>query len=89
MEQKKRSLEEQLAEHPKLRARFEQLLELVANEREEVLRADEAEQRVDQQVRSLGQEVLQEWAQQQAARQERAWSGRPGVTRKEKKASGG
>jgi len=89
MEKKKRSLEERLVEHPKLRLRFEELLTLVENEGEAVSRADEAEQRIEQQLRGLGQEVLQEWAQAQAARQERAWSARAGVTRKEKKVSGG
>lgn len=87
--EKRRSLEERLAEHPKLRAQFEKLLELVENEGEGVRRADQAEELVDQQVRRIGQEVLQEWAERQAARQERTWNGRAGVTRKEKKVSGG
>jgi len=89
MEKKKRSLEERLAEHPKLRLRFEELLALVENEAGTVVRADAAEAQVDQQLRGLGQEVLQEWAEAQAARQERAWSARAGVSRKEKKVSGG
>lgn len=87
--EKRKSLEERLAEHPKLRARFEELLELVENEGEGVLRADQAEELVDRQVRRIGQEVLQEWAERQAARQERAWDARAGVTRKKKKVSGG
>jgi hypothetical protein len=87
--EKRRSLEERLAEHPKLRAQFEELLELVENEGEVVLRADQAEELVDRQVRRIGQEVLQEWAERQATRQERTWDARVGVTRKEKKVSGG
>ena len=89
MEKKKRSLAERLAENPKLRVRIEALLDVVENEEGAVVRADDAEERVDQQLRGLGQEVLQGWAEGQAARQERAWSRRAGVTRKEKKGSGG
>lgn len=85
----RRSLEERLADYPKVRERIEELLEIVEGDEEEVRRADEIEEQVDQQVRGLGRETIQSWAQTQAARQERAWSRRGGVTRKEKKDCGG
>ena len=85
----KQSLEEQLAQYPEIRERVEALLAIVQGEGEEVRRADEVEERVDEQVRGLGREVIQSWGQRQAGQQERAWSGRRGVTRKEKKSCGG
>jgi len=85
----KKSLEERLAQYPKLRARVVALLGIVEGEEEGVIKADEAEERVDKELKGLGQDALQSWAETQAARQERVWSGRPGVTRKEKKVSGG
>ena len=83
----KQSLEEQLAQYPEIRERVEALLAIVQGE--EVRRADEVEERVDEQVRGLGREVIQSWGQRQAGQQERAWSSRRGVTRKEKKGCGG
>jgi hypothetical protein len=58
----KRSLEESLREPPELRARFEQMLDLVENSAGDCVRADEAELRLLEQVRGLGRELLQDWA---------------------------
>jgi hypothetical protein len=85
----RRSLDERLADYPKLRERIEELLEIVEGDDEPVRRADEVEEQVDEQVRGLGRQTIQSWAERQAARQERAWSRRAGVTRKEKKTCGG
>jgi t-SNARE complex subunit (syntaxin) len=82
-------VDERLADYPKLREQIEELLELVEGPDEEVRRADEVEEQVDKQVRGLGRQTIQSWAETQSARQERAWSRRAGVTRKEKKACGG
>lgn len=85
----RRSLDERLADYPKLREQIEELVEIVEGDDEQVRRADEVEEQVDEQVRGMGRQTIQSWAETQAARQERAWSRRGGVTRKEKKASGG
>lgn len=81
----KLSLEERLREHPTLRARVEQLLELAENTTGQYVRADETELAVLGQVRQLGQEVLQDWADAGAVRVSRAWDEQAAVQRKEKK----
>jgi len=85
----KKSLAERLQEHPALRARVEQLLNLVEGTGGEVLKAAEAEERVGEHLQHLGQETLQAWAETLHARQERYWDARAGVNRKEKKVSTG
>ncbi len=81
----KRGLEERLREHPELRARFEQMLDLVENAEGDCVLADEAELRVLEQVRGLGRELLQGWAEAGAEKVERAWDKRQDCSRKEKK----
>lgn len=75
--QMKRGLEERLREHPELRERFEKMLDIVEN--------DDAELRVLEQVRGLGRELLQGWAEEGAEKVERAWDNRQDFSRKEKK----
>lgn len=62
------SLEDRLSRHPKLRARIERLLETVENARGDVEKADEAERRVIEELRRMGQEALQSWAEGQSER---------------------
>lgn len=81
----KRGLEERLREHPQLRQRFEKMLDIVANTEGDCVLADEAELRVLEQVRGLGRELLQGWAQEGAEKVERAWDKRQDLSRKEKK----
>lgn len=85
----KRSLEERLRAHPQLRERFEKMLDLVENSAGDCVRADEAELRVLEQVRGLGRELLQDWAETGQQRVAQAWDQRRDVTRKEKKLSPG
>lgn len=87
--EKKKSLLERLQEHPELWPRIEQILDLVENAGGDVVKAAEAERRVREQLRQLGQETLQAWAEGQQERQMRYWEGRSGVNRKEKKDSTG
>lgn len=82
-------IDERLADFPDLRHRVEQLLDIVEGQQGELLKADEVEQVVDEHLRGLGQELIQNWAQTQSSRQHQAWSRRPGVSKKEKKTSGG
>jgi len=85
----KESLEDRLRKHPALRARLEALLDMVDDESGQFERADDAEEFLISQLRSLGQEVLQEWASNEQLRVEKHWDKRPGVARKQKKDSSG
>lgn len=62
-------VDERLQAHPQLRERFEEILAIVEAEVGTLDRADEAEQRVIEELRRLGQEALQDWATGQVERQ--------------------
>ena len=62
MDDRKPSLEERLSAHPHLRDRFYQILRIAEDSEGRIDKADEAEQRVIDELRRLGQEVLQDWA---------------------------
>jgi hypothetical protein len=62
MNDKKRSLEERLKAHPSLRERFYQILSIAEDSEGNIEKADDAEQRVIDELRRLGQEVLEDWA---------------------------
>ena len=85
----KESLEERLRKHPALRARLEAILDMVDDESGQFERADDAEEFLISQLRSLGQEVLQQWATNEQQNVEQHWDSRPGVARKQKKESTG
>jgi hypothetical protein len=55
----KESLEQRLHKHPALGARLEALLDMVEDESGQFKRADDAEEFLVSQMRSLGQELLQ------------------------------
>lgn len=80
-----RRLEERLREYPELRARFEEMLGIVENADGDIVKADEAEERVIQELRQLGHEALQGWAERKQRRVQRECEGQTGVARKEKK----
>lgn len=82
------NLEERLNAHPQLRGRMEAVLAIVEDETAEVTQADEAERRMIEAVRRLGQEALRSWAAQQAGVQSAALS-QQGVERAGKKNSTG
>lgn len=84
-----KSLEERLREHPHLYERISRLLEVVENTDGDVVKADEAEQRVLEELRKMGQEALQSWADRKQERVEQAAEADPTLQRKEKKASTG
>lgn len=54
-----------LNNHPVLRARIASLLDVVDDAGDDLKRADDAEDRVVDEVRRMGQEALQTWAQTQ------------------------
>ena len=80
-----RTLEERLGEYPELRARFEEMLAIVENADGDIVKADEAEERVIQELRQLGQSALQGWAERKQRRVQRESEGQSGVARKVKK----
>jgi len=57
-----KTIEERLDAHPKLKA---QLLVLLALAESGIESADEVEERTVESVRSLGRQVIQDWAEQQ------------------------
>ena len=62
------TLEERLREYPELRARFEEMLAIVENAAGDIVKADEAEQRVIEELGALGQSALQGWAERKQRR---------------------
>lgn len=62
MSDRRKSLEERLRDYPELKERFEAILSIAEAEGTELQRADDAEQRVIEEVRKLGNEVMHGWA---------------------------
>ena len=58
-----------LKKHPALRERFESILDIAENTNGDCVKADDAEERVIEEVRKLGQTTLQDWADDQNTRQ--------------------
>jgi hypothetical protein len=76
---------ELLHKHPQLRARMEGMLEWVEDAGDELRNADEAEDRVIEEVRQLGAELLEGWAEGQVAKRAQELEQTPGVWREGKK----
>jgi hypothetical protein len=74
-----------LAEFPELRARFEEILAVAENARGDAQTADEAEERAVEQVRRLGQELMQAWAERKHERVVRDYDARRDTRRRGKK----
>ena len=85
--QPSRSLEDRLRDHPEVRVKIESLLAVVENAAGDVEKAAEAERRVTEELRQLGNEALHGWARRQAQRKEAEVAQQAGVQRKEKKTS--
>jgi hypothetical protein len=78
-----------LNRHPQLRDRIERLVDLVEDAGDDLRKADDAERRVIEEVRRLGQEVLEDWADAQVAKRAEELDRTPGVWRDGKKNSAG
>jgi hypothetical protein len=87
--ERSQALLERLNRYPVLRRRMEEVLAVVENASGDVVKADEAEERVLQEIRQMGQEALQAWAERKQRRLEVEYDGRAEVCRKEKKSCGG
>lgn len=78
-------LVEKLKSHPEVLERLERILQVVENDTGEALTADETEELLVLEMRRLGQEAMQEWAQGKEARLEAEYAGRRGFVKREKK----
>ena len=85
----KKSFEERTKDLPEVRARVERMLDLIENAAGDVEKAAEAERRVTEELRQMGNEVLHGWARRQAKKKEEKYNEKEGMTRKEKKTSTG
>ena len=83
------TLVERLQKHPHLQARIGALLDVVENATGDAVKADEAEQRVAEELRQMGHDALQAWANRKQVRVEAEADTRADLSRKEKKASTG
>jgi hypothetical protein len=61
----KKSLEERLKNHPHLRARVEAMLDIAENATGDIEKANDAEERIIEEMRQTGKEILVDWAQEQ------------------------
>lgn len=59
-----------LREHPQIRSRIAALLAVVNDAAGDLKRADDAEDRLIEEIRGLGQEAMQTWAQEQVQQTE-------------------
>lgn len=79
------SLEERLNPYPELNAKLEAMLAIMENAGGDVEKAAEAERRIIEELRQMGNEVLHGWARRQQQKKEQEYNTKPGVHRKEKK----
>jgi len=57
------ALVERLERHPGMKARIERVLDVLENTSGDLIRADEAERHAIDELRAMGQELLQGWAE--------------------------
>jgi hypothetical protein len=83
------TLEERLKEYPELKAKIETMLGIIENAGGDIEKAAEAERRIIEEMRQMGNEVLPGWARRQQEKKEQEYNAKPGVNRKGKKNSTG
>src|SRR2546426_6275424 len=84
--QRETSLEERLKEYPELKAKIETMLSIIENSGGDVEKAAEAERRIIEEMRQMGNEVLDGRARRQQQKKEEEYTAKAGVNRKEKNA---
>jgi hypothetical protein len=83
------TLVDRLDQHPWIKQRIASLLAVVENTQGDLKRADDAEMRVIEEVRRMGQEALQGWAEHRVQQTERTLRAQAQVGRQGKKNSTG
>ena len=78
-----------LREYPELQAKMETMLAIIENTGGDMEKAAEAERRIIEELRQMGNEVLHGWARRQQHKKEQEYNAKPGINRKEKKTSTG
>ena len=78
-------LVKRLERHPQMKARIGRVLDVLENTSGDLQRADDAEQRAIDELRAMGQELLQGWAEGQVKRIEREVESGGQVVRQVKK----
>jgi hypothetical protein len=63
------------------------MLAIIENTAGDVEKAAEAEKRIIEELRQMGNEVLHGWARRQQQKKEEEYNAKPGMNRKEKKTS--
>jgi hypothetical protein len=86
---RKNSLEERLIAYPELKAKVETMLSIIENAGGDLEKAAEAERRIIEELRQMGNEVMHGWARRQQQKKEEEFNTKPDVNRKEKKTSTG
>lgn len=76
---------ERLQRYPLLQAKFEALLDVVENASGDVIKAHEAEERVFAELRQIGQDAVQAWAERKHQKLVSECEARSGLSRKQKK----
>jgi hypothetical protein len=76
---------QRLAQHPELFERFHMLLSIVENADGDAFTADQAEQKVIEEIRLLGQRALTDWAEHKVQRLDEDYQGRRDLQRSGKK----
>jgi len=79
------SLEERLKAYPEVKTKIETMLAIIENAGGDVEKAAEAERRIMEELRQMGNEVFHSWARRQQQKKEEEYDTKPGVNRKEKK----
>lgn len=78
---------QRLERHPEVMARVQRLLDVMENTGGDVRRADEAERRAIDELRAMGQEVLQGWGTNLAQKEAQTLQASGGAVRQGKKNS--
>ena len=60
---------DRIKKHPRLKKRFDEILNIAENTSGELITADKAEMKAIEEVRKLGKEVIHEWADHQHKKQ--------------------
>jgi hypothetical protein len=76
---------QRLERHPEVRTRVLRLLDVLENTSGDIRRADEAERRAIDELRAMGQEVLQGWGRALAQKEGEMLEASGGVVRQVKK----